>query len=71
MNDAARMMADAAYVSSQTMCAQIEMQGMIAENSYWEQKGEPIPYRKEDFDKIILKYNIHHNGVVTALWNRG
>lgn len=53
----------AAYVNAQMACALIEMEGMKAANA---QHPEAQPHAKEDFDKVILKYGIHHNGVVTV-----
>jgi len=36
--------------------ARIEMEGMIAENQRHQGK-----FGKEDFDKLVEKYRIHHN----------
>ncbi len=55
------------YVQSQIACALIEMEGMKADNKIREMRGESPAYNENDFQNLITKYNIHHNGVVTAL----
>ena len=44
------------YFKMQLLQAEIEMQGMIAEN--WREQGK---YGKVDFDALIEKYRIYHN----------
>jgi hypothetical protein len=61
---------ETAFVYSQTVCAQIEMQGMVAENSYLEQQDQPPAYHKKHFDELIIKYGIGYNDVVKALWRK-
>ena len=56
----------AAYEMAQVVCAQAEIAGMIAENKLREVTYDDAPiYLKKDFDEIINKYAIHHNGVLT------
>ena len=43
--------------------AEIEMQGMIAENKYRESIGESNAYGEEHFDGLIAKYTIGVNDV--------
>ncbi len=60
--------AQAAYVNAQSTCAMIEAMGMVEENRHDQNVGNPHTYRKDDFDKLITKYGIHHNATVTALF---
>ena len=41
--------------------AEIEMQGMIAENKQRELWLHELTYKEEDFKALIEKHNIHHN----------
>jgi hypothetical protein len=45
-------------LNSLLLSAEIEMQGMVAENKYNEQNNLSIKYRKHDFDNLITKYSI-------------
>jgi hypothetical protein len=49
------------YFKMNMLQAEIEMQGMIAENKIQELKGEPIFYNEKSFKSLIEKYDIHHN----------
>lgn len=48
----------------------IEAMGMQADNLQRERDGSPL-YNLDDFMKLIDKYGIHHNAIVTALGNQG
>lgn len=50
-----------AYFKMNMLQAEIEMQGMIAENKCQEAKGEKPFYDEKSFKALIEKYNIHHN----------
>ena len=52
---------DLTYFKMNMLQAEIEMQGMIAENKCQELKGEPLYYNEKSFKALIEKYNIHHN----------
>ncbi len=56
-----------AYINAMVVCAQIEAEGMKAENQYRVSGGESIAYGKEQFDSLIEKYGIHHNAVLGYL----
>jgi hypothetical protein len=56
-----------AYLHAQVACAMIEAMGMQAANA---QQLDDQPYQKKDFDELIEKYNIHHNGVIGAFFHR-
>lgn len=49
------------YFKMQLLQAEIEMQGMIAENKQREILGESMAYTYKDFDHLIDEYEIHHN----------
>ena len=49
------------YFKMNLLQAEIEMQGMIAENKVQELKGEMIFYNEKSFKVLIEKYSIHHN----------
>lgn len=55
-----------AYMNAQVACAMIEMQGMVAENlrRQIEMSDSPL-YVEADFARLINKYGIHHNAVIT------
>ena len=63
MNDEARV----AFINSQVVCASITAMGMMAENEVCRMKGVLPEYYKEDFDKLINEYGIHHNAVIGYL----
>lgn len=56
-----------AYVQAMTACALIEMEGMKAKNQSRSDRGFSQAYDEEAFAAVIVKYGIHHNGVVTML----
>ncbi len=60
MNDEQRV----AFINSQIACALIEMNGMIAENAQRKIQQESPAYVGDDFERLINKYGIHHNGVI-------
>ncbi len=49
------------YFKMNMLQAEIEMNGMIAENKIQELKGEPLFYNEKSFKALIDKHNIHHN----------
>ena len=55
------------FMNSQIACALIEMNSMIAENQQRMHRGEPMAYIEDDFMKLITKYDIGHNSVITYL----
>jgi hypothetical protein len=52
---------DLLYFQMNMLQAEIEMNGMIAENKQREVLGESMAYRDKDFIDLIERYNIHHN----------
>ena len=52
---------DMLYFKMQLLQAEIEMQGMIAENKQREVLSESMAYTEKDFDSLIDEYGIHHN----------
>lgn len=52
---------DLLYFKMNLIQAEIEMQGMIAENKIQEMKGESLFYNEKSFKALIEKHNIHHN----------
>jgi hypothetical protein len=49
------------YFRMNMLQAEIEMQGMIAENKQREHRGESMAYDEKAFIDLIEKHNIHHN----------
>lgn len=49
------------YFRMNMLQAEIEMQGMIAENKIQELKGEGLFYNEKSFKVLIEKHGIHHN----------
>lgn len=56
-----------AYINSQILCAQIEMNAMVAENSFREKNGDSPAYGEEAFLELINKYDISQNAVIRYL----
>ena len=54
-------MNDLLYFKMQLIQAEIEMNGMIAENKQREKLGQSMAYVEKDFIGLIEKHNIHHN----------
>ena len=52
---------DMLYFKMQLLQAEIQMQGMIAENKQREVLGESMAYTEKDFNSLIDEYGIHHN----------
>jgi len=52
---------DLTYFRMNMLQAEIEMQGMIAENKQRELRGESMAYTADAFINLIEKHNIHHN----------
>ena len=57
----------AAFITSQTACALIEMEGMRAENEFCKQVKINQRYMETDFQGIPAKYGIDHNSVIGYL----
>lgn len=57
------------YFKMQMLQAEIEMNGMIAENKYRESIGQSIAYGEESFAHIIKKYDILHNAFMEMIQN--
>jgi len=49
------------YFQMNMLQAEINMNGMIAENKQREIKGESPAYVEEDFKSLIEKHGIYHN----------
>jgi hypothetical protein len=49
------------YFKMQMLQAEIEMQGMIAENKNRELRGDSPAYGEDHFQALVNKYGIHHN----------
>ena len=57
----------AAYIISQTACAQAEIAGMQAENAYCLSIGEVLKYDLQAFQDVSVTYGISHNQVTEFL----
>lgn len=55
----------AAYVMAQAACLIAETFGMHAENMQREQRGESMAYVEKDFQDAVVRYGVHHNGVIS------
>jgi len=55
----------AAYVMAQAAAAEIEAAGMVAENLLAAKNQQTLPYREVSFKALIVKYDLHHNALVT------
>lgn len=64
-----RLIRNAIYAASQIVCAHAEAMGMAAENYARDLKGESIPFMHEDFTKLIDRYGLGHNDILTTLNN--
>ena len=57
----------AAYVISQAACMMVEAMGMQTENQ--QRASDPRyggpAFTAADFENLITKYGVHHNGVLT------
>ena len=53
------------YINAMIVCAQIECAGMVADNENSKVIGHSMVHNKEDFDRVINKYGIHHNAVIS------
>lgn len=56
------------YVKAMLLAAEIEMQAMIAENQSRIANGDAVAYGEKEFIALIDKHGVHHNGVVSALF---
>jgi len=52
------------YLRGQILCAEIEMQGMLAENKQREAVGASMAYVESDFQMLFSKYAITHNAIL-------
>ena len=59
-----------AYINSQVACALIELEGMKALNREREINNQAPAFDRKAFNDLIKQYDIHHNGVITELYNR-
>jgi len=57
----------AAFIMSQVACAQIEAEGMTAENMQRQALGQSMAFVQEDFVKLITTYRIGYNDVLEYL----
>ena len=55
------------YMKGIILQAEIEMQGMIAENKQREIEGKSMAYTEEAFLDLIKQHGIHHNAIITQL----
>lgn len=60
LNEEGRQMADMEFIHSKAklLVAEIEMNGMIAENKQREALGQSMAYTEQDFLNIIKEYGI-------------
>jgi len=49
------------YFKMNMLQAEIEMNGMIADNKQREMRGESMAYTEDDFAALVEKHGIHHN----------
>lgn len=49
------------YFKMNLLQAEIEMNGMVAENKQREIEGKAMAYTEEDFMALIERHRIHHN----------
>lgn len=54
-----------AYLNAMTACANAEIAGMQALNTYRDRRGETIAYDDAAFQAIPEKWGIYHNAVLT------
>lgn len=59
--------AKVAFIMSQVVCAQAEIEGMKAENAYRISNGDSPSYGKEAFSLVPARYGIEHNQVIGYL----
>jgi hypothetical protein len=59
----------AAYIQSQSAAALIEALGMMSENIQRQVLGQSMAYDHGAFLDVILRYGIHHNGVISFFQN--
>jgi hypothetical protein len=55
------------FLNSQIACAMIEAMGMVAENKQREIMSDSMAYVEDDFMRLIDKYGLGHNSVITYL----
>ena len=55
----------AAYIIAMAQCANAEVAGMQAANWARAAIGEKPMYLQSDFERVINKYGIHHNAIIT------
>ena len=59
--DLVRWYNETVYFQMNMLQAEIEMQGMIAENKFCADNGQSVAYGEEAFNALVEKYGIHHN----------
>lgn len=65
MND--QVIRNAAFLISQAVCAQIECTAMAEENKVRASRGEAPAYGEVQFQELISRYGIDHNGALNTL----
>ena len=55
------------FLNSQIACAMIEAMGMQAENEQRKMFGNSLAYVEDDFQRLIGKYGLGQNSVITYL----
>ncbi len=53
------------FVRTQTLCAELRMQGMVAENIDASRANRERPYRLKDFEQVAIDFGITHNQVIS------
>ena len=53
------------YGISCAIGALITAMGMMSENMQRVQRGEPMTYVMDDFEKLMINNGLHHNAVIT------
>ena len=54
----------ASFVFANSVAALAEIQSMVADNTFRQQKGETVAYGEEAFLAVIEKYGIHYNAIL-------
>ena len=55
------------YMRGVLLQAEIEMNGMIAENKQREILGQSMAYVEEDFARLINECGVYHNALINGL----
>lgn len=57
---------EVAYIQTQILCANADIEGMKAENNKRQNRGEAQAYDEDSFFNIPEKYGLHHNQVIAG-----